>query len=224
MTHCPNKIPLCLCIIFSFYTVLCKTAVMCQKNLLYHIWTVGNPWLTKIKGNSLRSVCLVKIKPSILLRLYSLSRHWSSKGKYFHFQATEFSRTTSPPRRAQHFATGNKPSRISLTCLAYYRLPLQCIGTDCYNRVAGSGKVSGPGCRDCGAPTPHTRTRIVRFRDHTKVGAQAKDQYFDFFIAPDFFWCSRHWELCWNWHQRHRGEVDFFYEYHHSFNWRMSNQ
>ena len=106
----------------------------------------------------------------------------------------------SPQRQAQHFATGNKPSRISL--------PLQCIGTDCYNRVAGSGKVSGPGCRDCGAPTPHTRTRIVRFRDHTKVGVQAKDQYFDFFIAPDFFWCSRHWELCWNWHQRHRGEVD----------------
>ena len=138
--------------------------------LLYHIWTVGNPWLTKIKGNSLRNACLVKIKPSILLRLYSLSRHWSSKGKYFLFQATEFSRTTSPPRRAQHFATGNKPSRISLTCQAHYRLPLQCIGTDCYNRVAGSGKVSGPGCRDCGAPTPHTRTRIVRFRDHTKVG------------------------------------------------------
>ena len=114
----------------------------------------------------------------------------------------------SPPRRAQHFATGNKPSRISLTCHAYYRLPLQCTGTDCYNRVAGSGKVSGPGCRDCGAPTPHTRTRIVRFRDHTKVGVQALlDQYFDFFIAPDFFWCSRHWQLCWNWHQRHRGEV-----------------
>ena len=106
----------------------------------------------------------------------------------------------SPQRQAQHFATGNKPSRISL--------PLQCIGTDCYNRVAGSGKVSGPGCRDCGAPTPHTRTRIVRFRDHTKVGVQALlDQYFDFFIAPDFFWCSRHWQLCWNWHQRHRGEV-----------------
>jgi len=42
-------------------------------------------------------------------------------------------------------------------------------GTAFCNRVAGSGKVSGPGCRDCGAPTPHTRTRIVRFRDHTKT-------------------------------------------------------
>ena len=31
MTHCPSRIPLCLCIIFSFYTDLCKTAVMCQK-------------------------------------------------------------------------------------------------------------------------------------------------------------------------------------------------
>ena len=110
----------------SLFTLFCAKQQWCvKKNLLYHIWTVGNPWLTKIKGNSLRNACLVKIKPSILLRLYSLSRHWSSKGKYFLFQATEFSRTTSPPRRALHFATGNKPSRISLTCQAHYRLPLQ---------------------------------------------------------------------------------------------------
>ena len=44
-------------------------------------------------------------------------------------------------------------------------------------RVAGSGKVSGPGCRDCGAPTPHTLTRIVKFRDHTKVIIKVQRSY-----------------------------------------------
>ena len=154
----------------SVFTLFCAKQQWCVKKSVISYLDGRQSMIDKDKTDSPRSVCLVKIKPSVLLRLYSLSRHWSSKGKYFLFQATEFSRTTSPPRRALHFATGNKSSRISLTCQAHYRLPLQCIGTNCYNRVAGSGKVSGPGCRDCGAPTPHTRTRIVRFRDHTKVG------------------------------------------------------
>lgn len=38
-----------------------------------------------------------------------------------------------------------------------------------FNRVAGSSKVSGPGCQDCGAPTTNTQTQIIRFRDHTKT-------------------------------------------------------
>jgi len=41
-------------------------------------------------------------------------------------------------------------------------------GTALCNRVAGSGKVAGPGCQDCGAPIGGMNTRVVRFRDHTK--------------------------------------------------------
>ena len=93
----------------------------------------------------------------------------------------------SPLKQALHFVTGNKSAWfivgvhasdemqpnvagwLEVTCVSSEVIKSHQVHRSKYFRVAGSGKVSGPGCRDCGAPTPHTLTRIVRFRDHTKV-------------------------------------------------------
>ena len=89
-------------------------------------------------------------------------------------QATEFLRTLSPLRQAPYFVTGWPIAKIIIKSenrLANWQNNNQKSWNPTVKRrrVAGSGKVSGPGCRDCGAPIPHTLTRIVRFRDHTKV-------------------------------------------------------
>lgn len=42
-------------------------------------------------------------------------------------------------------------------------------GTVFSNRIGGSLKIPGPGCSACGAPVDGIKTRLVRFRDHTKT-------------------------------------------------------